>query len=369
MRLRPEVPNFDFGNRKGSTEGTCARCGSVVEFKLAFCPQCGASLTTSSSPIADAAHNSIPPNEVERARLAAAVARSDARECEAQPPGATCPRCRVIVIPGARNCPQCGNRIDESDAGAASLASSAPLAGSTARPPMGDSEPIGTDKPLLSKPLGRLVMLAQDGSVQRVIPLSGERVDIGRTTGEIQLPEDHFLSDRHARFTGRSEGFELADLSSINGIYLKLRDVASLSDGDMFLIGLQLLEFRTESPEMANITQIQAGGCSLFGSSTSPRYARLSERTNDGAPRSVFVIGREETILGREVGDIVFSGDPFMSRRHASLTRNPADGTFAIRDLGSSNGTFLRIRGRVKLEPGDHLRIGQHLFRYEMETP
>ncbi len=212
-------------------------------------------------------------------------------------------------------------------------------------------------------------MLAQDGSVQRVIPFAGERIDLGRSEGEIQLPEDRFLSDRHARFSGRDGVFTLTDLSSLNGIYLKLREAASLSDGDMFLIGLQLLEFRTESPEVAGLTPILAGGCSLFGSSTSPRYARLSERTNDGAPRSVFVIGRDETILGREVGDIVFSGDPFMSRRHASLTRNPADGTFALRDLGSSNGTFLRVRGKVDLQPGDHLRIGQHLFRYEMETP
>jgi len=212
-------------------------------------------------------------------------------------------------------------------------------------------------------------MLAQDGSVQRVIHLANERTDVGRTEGEIQLPDDCFLSDRHARFEGRNGTCTLSDLGSLNGIYLKIRDAASLSDGDMFLVGLQLLEFRTEPPEMARLSTIQAGGCSLFGSSISPRYARLSERTSDGAPRCVFIIGRDETILGREVGDIVFSGDPFMSRRHAVLTRQPTDGTFTLRDLGSSNGTFLRIRGKVDLEPGDHLRIGQHLFRYEMETP
>lgn len=212
-------------------------------------------------------------------------------------------------------------------------------------------------------------MLAQDGSIQRVIQLAGTRTDLGRTEGEILLQEDRFLSDRHARFESREGGMLLTDLCSVNGIYLKIRDATSLSDGDMFLIGLQLLEFRTEPEDMATLPQIQVKGCSLFGSSTSPRYARLSERTNDGAPRSVFVIGRDETILGREVGDIVFSGDPFMSRRHASLLRNPADGTFMLRDLGSSNGTFLRIRSKVDLQPGDHLRIGQHLFRYEMETP
>jgi len=211
-------------------------------------------------------------------------------------------------------------------------------------------------------------MLAQDGSIQRVIPLSSDRTDLGRIEGEIQLPDDCYLSNRHARFLGRNGTYTLTDLSSLNGIYLKIRDAASLSDDDMFLVGLQLLEFRTEPQELVNLASIRSGGCSLFGSSTSPRYARLCERTSDGAPRSVFVIGRDETILGREVGDIVFSGDPFMSRRHAALTRNPAEGTFTLRDLGSSNGTFLRVRGEVELESGDHLRIGQHLFRFELQS-
>jgi len=86
-------------------------------------------------------------------------------------------------------------------------------------------------------------------------------------------------------------------------------------------------------------------------------------------PRSVFVIGRDETILGREVGDIVFTDDPFMSRRHAALTRNPVTGAFTLKDLDSSNGTFLRVRGKVELKAGDHLRIGQQLFRYDMINP
>jgi pSer/pThr/pTyr-binding forkhead associated (FHA) protein len=54
-----------------------------------------------------------------------------------------------------------------------------------------------------------------------------------------------------------------------------------------------------------------------------------------------------------------------MSRRHAQLTRVPEDGSFVLRDLESSNGTYLAIRGEVPLEFGDHVRIGQHLFRLD----
>jgi pSer/pThr/pTyr-binding forkhead associated (FHA) protein len=91
--------------------------------------------------------------------------------------------------------------------------------------------------------------------------------------------------------------------------------------------------------------------------------------TNDGIPRSAYFVGSDETILGRELGDIVFTGDPFMSRRHAALNRNPATGNFTLRDLGSSNGTFVRLRGKVQLKAGDHLRIGQQLFRFDIINP
>jgi pSer/pThr/pTyr-binding forkhead associated (FHA) protein len=241
---------------------------------------------------------------------------------------------------------------------------------STVRPPTSNSRVDQAIQPAASTvPTGRLVMLAQDGTARRVIQLSGETMDLGQSEGDIILSEDMYLSARHARFTGRNGGRTLIDLGSLNGIYLRIRGMAVLTDGDLFLVGLQLLKFELELGGMADLAPIRVAGCSLFGSSTSPRYARLSERTIDGAPRSVFVVGRDETILGREVGDIVFSGDPFMSRRHAALTRDPTDGTFTLRDLGSSNGTFLRVRGKVDLEPGDHLRIGQHLFRYEMDHP
>jgi len=367
-RLRPEVPNFDFSSRKVTESGPCARCGSTVELKHAYCPQCGASLTSASSPIADAAHNSVPPHlsPARRANVADRMVTSATIKC---------PNCGVLAIDGSTHCPQCGFRMLGNET--PDFVENPPLvpraesnAATTARPPTSDSRIDQSAEPGTSQvPTGRLVMLAQDGTARRVIQLSGETVDLGKSEGDIILSEDVYLSARHARFSGRGGLRTLMDLGSLNGIYLRIRGMAVLTDGDFFLVGLQLLKFELELAEIANLAPIRVAGCSLFGSSTSPRYARLSERTIDGAPRSVFVVGRDETILGREVGDIVFSGDPFMSRRHAALTRDPTDGTFSLRDLGSSNGTFLRVRGKVDLEPGDHLRIGQHLFRYEMDHP
>jgi pSer/pThr/pTyr-binding forkhead associated (FHA) protein len=135
----------------------------------------------------------------------------------------------------------------------------------------------------------------------------------------------------------------------------------------MILIGLAVLRFEVLAPGEQKLNAAVEHGTQVFGTPSGPRYARLTERTVEGVSRSVFVLTREETILGREVGDIVFSSDPFMSRRHAAITRSSTDGSFTLVDLGSSNGTFLRIRGQADLITGDHLRVGQHLFRYDYE--
>ena len=70
----------------------------------------------------------------------------------------------------------------------------------------------------------------------------------------------------------------------------------------------------------------------------------------------------EELVIGREAeGDGRLDGEPALSRRHARVFRR-ADGTLAIEDLGSLNGTHVngeRIGSAVTLEPGDEVRLGE----------
>jgi pSer/pThr/pTyr-binding forkhead associated (FHA) protein len=131
------------------------------------------------------------------------------------------------------------------------------------------------------------------------------------------------------------------------------------------LIGLEVLRFEIVSDSEQGFGPAVDQGTQVFGTPSSPRLARLCQRTVEGVTRDVFYISSNEVTIGRESGDIVFTADPFMSRRHANITRNPADGHFTLRDLGSSNGTYLAIRGEVELAHGDHVRIGQHLFRLD----
>ena len=214
--------------------------------------------------------------------------------------------------------------------------------------------------------MGRLVVIAQDGTRGRTYELGLDQTDIGREEGSVRLAHDGYVSPRHARLIHRDGRLVLRDLSSVNGVFLRLRGPEPLHDGDLVLVGLEVLRFEAVSDAEKGLGPAIEEGTQIFGSPCSPRYARLCQRTVEGITRDIVYLTRDETVIGRESGDLVFTADPFMSRRHAVLHRNPADNTFTIRDLSSSNGTYLAIRGEVELENGDYMRVGQHLFRVEL---
>jgi pSer/pThr/pTyr-binding forkhead associated (FHA) protein len=213
----------------------------------------------------------------------------------------------------------------------------------------------------------RLVVIAQDGSPGRRYELPGAAMDIGASDGDILLPNDPFISPRHARLLRNNNRFWVRDLDSVNGIYIRLQRPHILEHGDLLLIGLEVLRFELLKGNEAGFGHAMERGIQLFGSPIAPRYAKLCQRTVEGVTRDVYHLCREETVIGREGGDLIFASDPFMSRRHASISRDPHSKVFTVRDLGSSNGTFLAIRGEVEVNHGDLIRIGQHLFRFELE--
>ena len=73
-----------------------------------------------------------------------------------------------------------------------------------------------------------------------------------------------------------------------------------------------------------------------------------------------FVIGKDEGC------DLVLDGDAYVSRRHARLRLE--DDLVFLDDLGSSNGTLLRIRRPIALEVGDEILVGTSVIRLEQST-
>jgi hypothetical protein len=82
----------------------------------------------------------------------------------------------------------------------------------------------------------------------------------------------------------------------------------------------------------------------------------------------IFEMTGTESTLGRDPSNAIpLPEDTTASRRHARIGK--VNGTFAITDEGSSNGTFvngMRISGSHPLSPGDEVQVGSTKFRFEV---
>jgi pSer/pThr/pTyr-binding forkhead associated (FHA) protein len=76
---------------------------------------------------------------------------------------------------------------------------------------------------------------------------SGENI-LGRTRGSITFPEDAYLSSQHCRIIWKDGKFVLEDLKAVNGTFVGVREKTPLSDGDILLIGHQLLRVTATAP-------------------------------------------------------------------------------------------------------------------------
>jgi pSer/pThr/pTyr-binding forkhead associated (FHA) protein len=308
---------------------------------MQFCRTCGTDL----SGLADA-RAAPPPLPSAAPATAYQGAAAPARAPDAARALVNCARCGGANEAGSRYCKYCGAQVE---AGAAAGAAANPLA---------PTQPLR----------GQVVVIQRDGSEGSVYPLDSGYTDVGSRDGEIVLPDDPYLSPRHARIERRGDTFVLRDLGSLNGIYVRLREPVELTDGAMFLIGQQVLRFEMFPEAERRVGPAKQHGVMVFGTPELPRLARVVQYTTEGLERDVYYLYRDETVFGREQADVVFAEDPFLSRRHAALSMDRDRLRFVLRDLGSSNGTAIRCRGERTLQHGDQFRLGRHLFRFDLSS-
>ena len=320
-----------------------------------------------------------------------------------------CARCRGGSDPSSQFCRFCGASLADGSSVALAPRTPPPPADLSPRPvgvvgaspvptrpsPMPMRSTVSMVSPHAPPSRARLVVIAQGGH-EGPSHLLGDTTDIGRSEGSILVAEDRYVSPRHARVSARGGVYYLRDLGTTNGIFFRIpfdaaadrvpgpsgqpsgqssRETAQpILDQDLFLVGQQVLKFEVVKNAEEGFGVASEGGTLVFGTPFTPRYARLTQRTVEGTSRDVFNIQRLETIIGREVGDIVFTDDPFLSRRHAAIqVLGVTPGSrgqprrFALVDLGSSNGTFVQLRDEIRLRNGDQFRVGQQLFRFDLD--
>jgi pSer/pThr/pTyr-binding forkhead associated (FHA) protein/ribosomal protein L40E len=102
-----------------------------------------------------------------------------------------------------------------------------------------------------------------------------------------------------------------------------------------------------------------------FGHLQTPGKAKLILIRGEGIEGLSYQLNAETHSLGR-TGQLVFPDDAYVSPKHANLFYR--DGKLVVRDEGSLNGVYLRVRGGVTLKSGDYFLAGDQVFQVEV-TP
>jgi len=206
-----------------------------------------------------------------------------------------------------------------------------------------------------------LTALRADGSEAGTYRLPDvAQITLGRDTGSI-FAGDSYLSPRHATFTRRGNQLSIKDEDSLNGVYLKLRpnEPCLLEFGDLFRIGQEIIRLEELKGQGRSPDNVER-----FGSPAKGYIGRLALVIGRDTTGNSFPIPERGVHCGRERGDILFSEDGYVSGLHCSIAKGP-DGKIYLTDVGSSNGTFVRLRSERTVGATDILLMGQQLFRID----
>jgi pSer/pThr/pTyr-binding forkhead associated (FHA) protein len=238
-----------------------------------------------------------------------------------------CPNCGAEIPAENRFCGSCGAKIDLPAPGGGG-------GGPAKTMFFGATQPAGKAK---------LTVIKGEGMDGVTYLLNATEHVAGRTEGAIMFPDDPLLSPRHANFVYRDGRLHVLDEGSVNGVFIRIKAPVILGPGALFLIGEQLLQVEPSPPDLG--PQPDAEGTYFYASPYRSRSDTIS--------------------IGREGNDVNFLDDPFISGRHAQIAIS-ADGQVTLSDLGSKNGTFVRINDEIALDHGDHVFVGQQLLRVEV---
>ncbi len=195
-----------------------------------------------------------------------------------------------------------------------------------------------------------------DGGPEGLVPVTRDETVVG-AMGDIALREDPFVARLQARFFFSGASLVIEDIGGGNGIFARLKSERELLPGMELRCGRQRLLVEA-------IPAAQTNGQRIWGSPDTGSRARLIQILEGGRRGDAFLLKEGDNLLGRELGDITFPGDGFVSGRHAVI--NVRGGRMTVRDVGSSNGTFFRLGGPTKLEAGDQLLIGRQLLKIDI---
>lgn len=140
---------------------------------------------------------------------------------------------------------------------------------------------------------------------------------------------------------------------------------------------------RTQMESVATLREQARGGSAVASAETSPKpMEEASFRPTQRPPTTILCIlddgqdsgelirlRQSRYVIGRTAGDILIAHDGLISGEHLELLRQQAAGgwRWLARDLGSTNGTFVRV-AKAHLSKDQEFLLGAKRYRFEPPT-
>lgn len=331
----------------------CDACSALTPIGVPHCKRCGEPVALDPRRAAMAAAPPVPPT----------IPPDDDE-------GQACTKCGVFVAAGTKFCPNCGTRVV-----IAPISFDVPTRVGP-RPSAQHAAvqmPVAATKPVTAKGRSTLFFGAMQSARAKLTLIRGDGEDgvsftlagvdhlAGRGECPISFPDDTFLSPVHANFIYQNNQLSVRDENSLNGVYIRIQGKAELEAGATVLVGEQVLTVRP-APQPEDVPDDD--GTYFSASIVRPATLEIRQNLRGGHAGWVYRPANDVVTLGREGNDINFPEDPFISGRHAELRL--ANGVLSVTDLGSRNGTFVRVNGERVLKHGDYVFLGQQLLRVEI---
>lgn len=252
-----------------------------------------------------------------------------------------CNRCNAVVPDGHHYCGRCGAYYSEDGA---------------------DSRNETMFFGAMQAPgRAKLILIRGEGLEGLSYHLNATKHVAGRSQGAILFPEDRYLSTKHSTFLYRENQLYVRDEGSVNGTFLRIREPRVLEHGDEIMVGEQVLRLEVLSLEKEYPMQ---EGTLMYISPPKDYKFRLVHMVRGGKPGSAYCSVNNDILIGRDGCDVNFPEDLYCSRQHTRVTWT--DGKVIVSDMGSKNGSFIKIKGEQRLHHGDYVNIGSELLRVEI---
>ena len=193
----------------------------------------------------------------------------------------------------------------------------------------------------------QLVSLHPDDSPEETFPLVEGSGRDRPARAEIACADDVYMADTHAVLARRGDGYALEDKSGGSGVWLRAKGVA----------GRPARRERSGVDRRADLDGGEAG-----------RRLRRHPLQRRGRAAADLPHSREGPHHRSRTEPVSLDrSDLSLSRRHAQFRIE--GGKLGVFDLGSKNGTYVKMMATSQLANGDEFRVASKRFRFEQFAP